>query len=200
MQKFTEHTGIACPLEYDNIDTDQIIPKQFLLSVSKIGFGKHLFHDWRYVDDEESILNKDFILNHPSYRNASILITGENFGSGSSREHAPWALLDYGIRVIIAPSFADIFKNNALGNGLLVLTLEKEEIAFLTSSLKTSDDKGIKISLVENKILAFERVFDFHIDSFYRHCLLEGLDGIALTLKHQDKIKNYEKQSKTYLV
>lgn len=200
MQKFTTHRGIACPLEYDNIDTDQIIPKQFLLSVSKTGFGKHLFHDWRYLDDEERVLNENFSLNQAAYRGASILVAGENFGSGSSREHAPWALVDYGIRAIIAPSFADIFKNNALGNGLLVLTLPKEALAFLTESLKKSEDKHIAISLVTNKVEAFGREFDFRIDEFYRSCLLEGLDAIGLTLRHSDKIKAYERGSKTHLV
>lgn len=200
MQKFTTHRGIACPLEYDNIDTDQIIPKQFLLSVSKTGFGKHLFHDWRYLDDEERVLNENFSLNQADYRGTSILIAGENFGSGSSREHAPWALVDYGIRAIIAPSFADIFKNNALGNGLLVLTLPKEEVAFLTETLKKSADKHIAISLMENKIKAFGREFAFCIDEFYRSCLLEGLDAIGLTLRHSDKIKAYERGSKTHLV
>ena len=200
MQKFTTHRGIACPLEYDNIDTDQIIPKQFLLSVSKTGFGKHLFHDWRYLDDEERVLNENFSLNQVAYRGTSILIAGENFGSGSSREHAPWALVDYGIRAIIAPSFADIFKNNALGNGLLVLTLPKEALAFLTESLKKSEDKHIAISLVTNKVEAFGREFDFRIDEFYRTCLLEGLDAVGLTLRHSDKIKAYERGSKTHLV
>ena len=200
MQKFTTHRGIACPLEYDNIDTDQIIPKQFLLSVSKTGFGKHLFHDWRYLDDEERVLNENFSLNQADYRGTSILIAGENFGSGSSREHAPWALVDYGIRAIIAPSFADIFKNNALGNGLLVLTLPKEEVAFLTETLKKSADKHIAISLVTNKVEAFGLEFDFRIDEFYRSCLLEGLDAIGLTLRHSDKIKAYERGSKTHLV
>ncbi|MDO4674697.1 3-isopropylmalate dehydratase small subunit [Campylobacter sp.] len=200
MQKFTTHRGIACPLEYDNIDTDQIIPKQFLLSVSKTGFGKHLFHDWRYLDDEERVLNENFSLNQADYRGTSILIAGENFGSGSSREHAPWALVDYGIRAIIAPSFADIFKNNALGNGLLVLTLPKEALAFLTESLKKSEDKHIAISLATNKVEAFGREFDFRIDEFYRSCLLEGLDAIGLTLRHSDKIKAYERGSKTHLV
>ncbi|AXP09234.1 3-isopropylmalate dehydratase small subunit [Campylobacter hepaticus] len=200
MQKFTIHKGIACPLEYANIDTDQIIPKQFLLAVSKQGFGKHLFHDLRYLDDKESVLNMDFNLNKKEYQNASILLTYENFGSGSSREHAPWALVDYGIRVIIAPSFADIFKNNALGNGLLTIELLKDEIQSIIDELKKSQDKNIAISLLEKKVFFKDKVFSFDLDEFRRTCLLEGLDHIALTLQYQDQIKAYERNSKNFLV
>ncbi|QOW63820.1 3-isopropylmalate dehydratase small subunit [Campylobacter hepaticus] len=200
MQKFTIHKGIACPLEYANIDTDQIIPKQFLLAVSKQGFGKHLFHDLRYLDDKESVLNMDFNLNKKEYQNASILLTYENFGSGSSREHAPWALVDYGIRAIIAPSFADIFKNNALGNGLLTIELLKDEIQSIIDELKKSQDKNIAISLLEKKVFFKDKVFSFDLDEFRRTCLLEGLDHIALTLQYQDQIKAYERNSKNFLV
>ncbi|APA58874.1 3-isopropylmalate dehydratase small subunit [Campylobacter coli] len=200
MQKFTTHKGIACPLEYANIDTDQIIPKQFLLAVSKQGFGKHLFHDLRYLDDKESVLNMDFNLNKKEYQNASILVSFENFGSGSSREHAPWALVDYGIRAIIAPSFADIFKNNALGNGLLTIELAKDEVASIIKQLKESEDKNIEISLFEKKVFFKDQVFSFDLDEFRRTCLLEGLDNIALTLKYEEQIKAYEKNSKSFLV
>ncbi|EFV1156586.1 3-isopropylmalate dehydratase small subunit [Campylobacter coli] len=200
MQKFTTHKGIACPLEYANIDTDQIIPKQFLLAVSKQGFGKHLFHDLRYLDDKESVLNMDFNLNKKEYQNASILVSFENFGSGSSREHAPWALVDYGIRAIIAPSFADIFKNNALGNGLLTIELAKDEIVSIIKQLKESEDKNIEISLFEKKVFFKDQVFSFDLDEFRRTCLLEGLDNIALTLKYEEQIKAYEKNSKSFLV
>ncbi|EAJ2539194.1 3-isopropylmalate dehydratase small subunit [Campylobacter coli] len=200
MQKFTTHKGIACPLEYANIDTDQIIPKQFLLAVSKQGFGKHLFHDLRYLDDKESVLNMDFNLNKKEYQNASILVSFENFGSGSSREHAPWALVDYGIRAIIAPSFADIFKNNALGNGLLTIELAKDEVVSITKQLKESEDKNIEISLFEKKVFFKDQVFSFDLDEFRRTCLLEGLDNIALTLKYEEQIKAYEKNSKSFLV
>ncbi len=200
MQKFTTHKGIACPLEYANIDTDQIIPKQFLLAVSKQGFGKHLFHDLRYLDDKESVLNMDFNLNKKEYQNASILVSFENFGSGSSREHAPWALVDYGIRAIIAPSFADIFKNNALGNGLLTIELAKDEVVSIIKQLKESEDKNIEISLFEKKVFFKDRVFSFDLDEFRRTCLLEGLDNIALTLKYEEQIKAYEKNSKSFLV
>ncbi|EAH8662756.1 3-isopropylmalate dehydratase small subunit [Campylobacter coli] len=200
MQKFTTHKGIACPLEYANIDTDQIIPKQFLLAVSKQGFSKHLFHDLRYLDDKESILNMDFNLNKKEYQNASILVSFENFGSGSSREHAPWALVDYGIRAIIAPSFADIFKNNALGNGLLTIELAKDEVVSIIKQLKESEDKNIEISLFEKKVFFKDQVFSFDLDEFRRTCLLEGLDNIALTLKYEEQIKAYEKNSKSFLV
>ncbi|EPZ1150236.1 3-isopropylmalate dehydratase small subunit [Campylobacter coli] len=200
MQKFTTHKGIACPLEYANIDTDQIIPKQFLLAVSKQGFGKHLFHDLRYLDDKESVLNMDFNLNKKEYQNASILVSFENFGSGSSREHAPWALVDYGIRAIIAPSFADIFKNNALGNCLLTIELAKDEVVSIIKQLKESEDKNIEISLFEKKVFFKDQVFSFDLDEFRRTCLLEGLDNIALTLKYEEQIKAYEKNSKSFLV
>ncbi|HEB9337836.1 TPA: 3-isopropylmalate dehydratase small subunit [Campylobacter coli] len=200
MQKFTTHKGIACPLEYANIDTDQIIPKQFLLAVSKQGFGKHLFHDLRYLDDKESVLNMDFNLNKKEYQNASILVSFENFGSGSSREHAPWALVDYGIRAIIAPSFADIFKNNALGNGLLTIELAKDDVVSIIKQLKESEDKNIEISLFEKKVFFKDQVFSFDLDEFRRTCLLEGLDNIALTLKYEEQIKAYEKNSKSFLV
>ncbi|EAJ2878656.1 3-isopropylmalate dehydratase small subunit [Campylobacter coli] len=200
MQKFTTHKGITCPLEYANIDTDQIIPKQFLLAVSKQGFGKHLFHDLRYLDDKESVLNMDFNLNKKEYQNASILVSFENFGSGSSREHAPWALVDYGIRAIIAPSFADIFKNNALGNGLLTIELAKDEVVSIIKQLKESEDKNIEISLFEKKVFFKDQVFSFDLDEFRRTCLLEGLDNIALTLKYEEQIKAYEKNSKSFLV
>ncbi|EAI1617388.1 3-isopropylmalate dehydratase small subunit [Campylobacter coli] len=200
MQKFTTYKGIACPLEYANIDTDQIIPKQFLLAVSKQGFGKHLFHDLRYLDDKESVLNMDFNLNKKEYQNSSILVSFENFGSGSSREHAPWALVDYGIRAIIAPSFADIFKNNALGNGLLTIELAKDEVVSIIKQLKESEDKNIEISLFEKKVFFKDQVFSFDLDEFRRTCLLEGLDNIALTLKYEEQIKAYEKNSKSFLV
>ncbi|MFQ6342322.1 3-isopropylmalate dehydratase small subunit [Campylobacter sp. VTCC 70190] len=200
MQKFTTHKGVACPLEYANIDTDQIIPKQFLLAVSKQGFGKHLFHDLRYLDDKESVLNPDFNLNKKEYENATILVSFENFGSGSSREHAPWALVDYGIRAIIAPSFADIFKNNALGNGLLTIELVKDEVLEIVEGLKKAKDKNIELSLIEKKVFFKDKNFSFDLDEFHRTCLLEGLDNIALTLQYDEQIKAYEKQSKSFLV
>ena len=200
MEKFITHKGIACPLEYANIDTDQIIPKQFLLSVSKQGFGKHLFHDLRYLDDKESVLNPKFKLNQTEFQGASILVARDNFGCGSSREHAPWALMDFGIKVVIAPSFADIFKNNALGNGLLVVILKEEEVEWLITKLNQNPDKNMEISLKYNKVLAFDKEFSFFIDDFHKNCLLNGLDKIDLTLKYEEEIKKYEAQSKVYLV
>lgn len=200
MEKFVTHRGIACPLEYANIDTDQIIPKQFLLSVSKQGFGKHLFHDLRYLDSKESVLNPKFKLNQKEFEGASILVARDNFGCGSSREHAPWALTDFGIRAVIAPSFADIFKNNALGNGLLTVILREDEVEWLITKLNQSMDKNIEISLKDGKILAFEKEFNFTIDEFHKNCLLNGLDKIDLTLKYQDEIKKYEAKSGVYLV
>ncbi|KAA6225494.1 MULTISPECIES: 3-isopropylmalate dehydratase small subunit [unclassified Campylobacter] len=200
MQKFITHKGIACPLNFANIDTDQIIPKQFLLSVSKIGFGKHLFHDLRYLDDKESVLNPEFKLNQEAYKGASIIVAKDNFGNGSSREHAPWALMDFGIRAIIAPRFGDIFKNNALGNGLLAVVLTEKEVDFLIESLENSDDKNIEISLIDKKVFAFGKEFNFEIDEFHQKCLLEGLDTIDLTLQYKEKIKAYENNSSVYLV
>jgi len=200
MQKFIKHKGIVCPLDYANIDTDQIIPKQFLLSVSKQGFGKHLFHDLRYLDEKESVLNPDFKLNQEPYKNASILLTRANFGSGSSREHAPWALMDFGIRAVLAPSFADIFKNNALGNGLLTVVLKEEEIDYLFIELEKQEDKHIEICLENKKVFAFGKEFSFDLDEFHRTCLLNGLDRIDLTLMHQKEIKDYENKARVYLV
>ncbi|MCX2683642.1 3-isopropylmalate dehydratase small subunit [Campylobacter sp. MIT 21-1685] len=200
MEKFSIHTGIACPLDFANIDTDQIIPKQFLLSVSKKGFGKHLFHDLRYLDDEENVPNLDFNLNKTEYKNASILLTRDNFGNGSSREHAPWALMDYGIRAVIAPSFADIFKNNALGNGLLTIVLANDEVQWLMDELERSENKQMTISLIDKKLSFSGKELYFDLDDFHRNCLLEGLDNIGLTLKHQEYIKAYEEKAKSFLV
>ena len=173
MQKFTVHKGVAVPLDSANIDTDQIIPKQFLLAVDRNGFGAHLFHDWRYLDDAETKPNPEFNLNKPEYKGATILVARDNFGNGSSREHAPWALMGYGFRAVIAPSFADIFYNNSLGNGLLPLKLSAQDV-----------DKIFKV--LEAKPGTFT------LDPFRRHCLLEGLDAISLTLQHEDEIKEYE--------
>lgn len=200
MEKFVTHVGIVAPLEYDNIDTDQIIPKQFLLSTSKKGFGKYLFHDLRYLDDHQKIPNPEFCLNQPKYQHASILVSYENFGSGSSREHAPWALTDFGIRAILAPSFADIFKNNALTNGLLTIELPKQEIEWIITKAKSADVGSMKICLLENKVNFEGAEFTFQVSKFYKDCLLNGLDTIALSLKHQEEIYEYEKQSKDFLV
>ena len=198
MQKFTEHTGIVVPLDSANIDTDQIIPKQFLLAVDRNGFGKHLFHDWRYLDEEETKPNPDFNLNKKVFAGASILLARDNFGNGSSREHAPWALMGYGIRAVIAPSFADIFYNNALGNGLLPLKLTKAEVDKLFVEVNKEPGVSITISLVNCTVKLRDLTFNFTLDEFRRHCLLEGLDAISLTLEHEDEIARFEKNMESW--
>lgn len=193
MQKFTVHTGVAVPLDSANIDTDQIIPKQFLLAVDRNGFGKHLFHDWRYLDDAETKDNPEFNLNKPEYKGATILVARNNFGNGSSREHAPWALMGYGFRAIIAPSFADIFYNNSLGNGLLPVKLTAQEVDEIFKVLNAKPGTQITISLENMTVDVDSLHFKFDLDPFRRHCMLEGLDAISLTLQHQEDISNYEK-------
>ena len=193
MQKFTVHTGVAVPLDSANIDTDQIIPKQFLLAVDRNGFGKHLFHDWRYLDDAETKDNPEFNLNKPEYNGATILVARDNFGNGSSREHAPWALMGYGFRAIIAPSFADIFYNNSLGNGLLPVKLTADEVDEIFKVLTAKPGTQITISLENMTVDVDSLHFKFDLDPFRRHCMLEGLDAISLTLQHQENISNYEK-------
>ena len=193
MQKFTVHTGVAVPLDSANIDTDQIIPKQFLLAVDRNGFGKHLFHDWRYLDDAETKDNPEFNLNKPEYNGATILVARDNFGNGSSREHAPWALMGYGFRAIIAPSFADIFYNNSLGNGLLPVKLTADEVDEIFKVLTAKPGTQITISLENMTVDVDSLHFKFDLDPFRRHCMLEGLDAISLTLQHQEDISNYEK-------
>ena len=199
MLQFTEHEGIAVPLDSANIDTDQIIPKQFLLSVSRQGFGVHLFHELRYLDEAETKPNPDFPLNQPCYRGATILVTRDNFGSGSSREHAPWALMDYGFRAVIAPSFADIYNNNALGCGLLNVRLEPQEVEQLFAYIYERPGASIRVSLLEMTVQAGELSFAFSLDPFRRQCLLEGLDAISLTLQHEDQIRAYEQRTPALL-
>ena len=193
MLKFTVHTGVAVPLDSANIDTDQIIPKQFLLAVDRNGFGKHLFHDWRYLDDAETKDNPEFNLNKPEYKGATILVARDNFGNGSSREHAPWALMGYGFRAIIAPSFADIFYNNSLGNGLLPVKLTADEVDEIFKVLNAKPGTQITISLENMTVDVDSLHFKIDLDPFRRHCMLEGLDAISLTLQHQEDISNYEK-------
>ena len=200
MEKFTVHTGVAVPLNSANIDTDQIIPKQFLLATTRKGFGKHAFHDWRYLDDEEKVLNPDFNLNKPAYKGASILVAQDNFGNGSSREHAPWALTDFGFRAVIAPSFANIFNHNALGNGLLTVRLSSDEVNEIITFLEQNPGAKITISLEDMYVECNGKRYSFELDPFYRHCLLNGLDSIDLTLEHNDAILQYERQAQTYLV
>ncbi len=199
MQEFKQHTGLAAPLDAANVDTDQIIPKQFLQKVSKLGFGKHLFHDWRFLDEAGEQPNPDFILNAPRYQGASILLARENFGNGSSREHAPWSLADYGLRAIIAPSFADIFYGNSLNNGLLVVRLQPEEVDALFKLVEANEGQTITVDLEHRQVRAADLCFDFVIDEFRRYCIMNGLDNIGLTLQHSDAIDAYEAKQPAWL-
>jgi len=200
MQKFETFTGIVCPLDRSNVDTDAIIPKQFLKSIKRTGFGPNLFDEWRYLDHGEPgmdnskrSLNPDFVLNDPRYQEATILLARENFGCGSSREHAPWALEDYGFRVIIAPSFADIFFNNCFKNGVLPITLSESEIDELFARAAENSPYELTVDLENHRIAdssGFERSFE--IDESRRHNLLNGLDDIAQTLQHEEKVSAFE--------
>ncbi len=193
MEKFTRLTGVAAPLPITNIDTDMIIPKQFLKTIKRSGLGKALFYEMRYNEDGSE--NPDFVLNKPQYRNASILVAGENFGCGSSREHAPWALLDFGIRCIIAPSFADIFYSNCFKNGILPIVLPKEDVDRLMEDAERGANATVTVDLEKQEITGPDGgVIRFDIDPFRKHCLLEGLDDIGLTLQKLDRIEAYEKR------
>jgi 3-isopropylmalate/(R)-2-methylmalate dehydratase small subunit len=193
MNPFRIHTGLAVPLDRANVDTDQIIPKQFLKRIERTGFGQFLFYDWRFLPD--GVANPEFSLNDERYRGASILIAGKNFGCGSSREHAPWALADYGFRAIIAPSFADIFANNCMKNGMLPVTLANEQVSELMHRAAEFDSYEVTVDL-ENKMISDRHGFSesFDLGEFQRFCLLEGLDDIGLTLKHEDVIARFETQ------
>lgn len=197
MIPFRSHTGLVVPLDRANVDTDQIIPKQFLKRIERTGFGEFLFYDWRYGRKGE--LNDEFILNEPRYRGASILVAGKNFGCGSSREHAPWALGDFGFRAIIAPSFADIFANNCLKNGLLPVVLKEAEVAALVHSALGSERYQLTVDL-EARLVKDGQSFSapFAIDDFQRYCLMEGLDDIGLTLQHESEIDTFEAQRPTW--
>ncbi|HCQ81192.1 MAG: 3-isopropylmalate dehydratase small subunit [PS1 clade bacterium] len=191
MEKFTKLDAVAAPLNMINIDTDMIIPKQFLKTIKRSGLGKNLFDEMRYADDGSEI--EDFVLNRPAYRNAQILVAGANFGCGSSREHAPWALLDFGIRCVIAPSFADIFYNNCFKNGILPIVLPQEDIDKLMDDAERGANAGLSIDLEKQEIHGPDGgVIAFDVDAFRKQCLLEGLDDIALTLKQSDAISVYE--------
>jgi 3-isopropylmalate/(R)-2-methylmalate dehydratase small subunit len=203
MEKFSVVAGIAAPLDRPNVDTDAIIPKQFLKSIRRSGFGPNLFDEWRYldhgepgVDNSARPLNPDFVLNQPRYQGAQILLARENFGCGSSREHAVWALLDYGFRVVIAPSFADIFFNNSFKNGLLPIVLPAETVDELFAAAGGGQALQIQVDLQGQKLRVAEREIDFDVDPFRKHCLLEGLDDIGLTLQHVDEIRAYEERRK----
>jgi len=191
MECFKTCAGIVAPLDLPNVDTDQIIPKQFLKRIERTGFGPFLFYDWRFL--EGLGLNPDFEMNQPRYRGATILLTQANFGCGSSREHAPWALLDYGIRCIIAPSFADIFYNNCFKNGMLPITTSDAQVTTLFHQMRTTPGYTLTVDLVACRVTASDGLaFGFDVDPFRRHCLLNGLDDIELTLQHVAKISAYE--------
>ena len=197
MQNFTTHTGIVAPLDRANVDTDQIIPKQFLKRVERTGFGEFLFYDWRYLADGTP--NPKFILNAPRYQGATILVAGKNFGCGSSREHAPWALAEYGFRVIISSSFADIFSNNCFKNGMLPIVLP--DMTVLEILQRTQENEGYKLSVdLERQIVADEigLTARFEVSEFQKYCLMEGLDDIGLTLRHEDAISRYEERERAF--
>lgn len=200
MEKFTTLTGLVMPLDRANVDTDAIIPKQFLKSIRRTGFGPNLFDEWRYLDHGEPgmdnssrTVNPDFVLNQPRYRNAAILLARENFGCGSSREHAVWALLDQGFRVVIAPSFADIFFNNCFKNGVLPIVLEAAVVARLFQGVAETPGYTLKVDLPVQRIITPEQeVIEFAVDPFRKDCLIHGLDDIGLTMQHADTIRRYE--------
>jgi len=197
MQPFKTHTGIVAPLNRVNVDTDAIIPKQFLRKIEKAGFGKHLFHEWRYSDYEGTRENPDFILNQGPYRKATVLLARDNFGCGSSREHAPWALSDFGFKLIIAPSFADIFYNNCVKNGILLAPLKSQEVDEIFTFVERNKGVAISADLPSQTVKAGGKAYSFPIDAFNKECLLKGLDSIGWTMQFQDKIAAYENKIKT---
>ncbi|WP_447833340.1 3-isopropylmalate dehydratase small subunit [Aeromonas veronii] len=199
MTGFKQHKGIVVPLDSANVDTDAIIPKQFLQKVNRIGFGKHLFHDWRFLDDAGQQPNPEFVLNQPQFAGASILLARENFGCGSSREHAPWALADYGFKTIIAPSFADIFYGNAINNGMVPVCLKEEEVDALFQLVAAKPGIEIEVDLEANQVRAGKLSFGFEIDEFRRYCLLNGLDAIGLTLQHEAAISAFEAKQPSWI-
>lgn len=200
MRAFTQHTGLVAPLDRANVDTDQVIPKQFLKSIKRTGFGPNLFDEWRYhdvgqpnQDNSKRPVNQEFVLNFPRYQGASVLLARENFGCGSSREHAPWALEEYGFRAIIAPSFADIFYNNSFKNGLLPIILAEDEVDALFQQAESSEGYQLTVDLAAQTVTRADGVqYSFEVDAFRKHCLLNGLDDIGLTLQDSDAIKAFE--------
>jgi len=193
MQPITVHAGIVVPLDRANIDTDAIIPKQFLRKTERTGFGRHLFHEWRYLDFEGTTENPEFILNRPVFRRATILLARDNFGCGSSREHAPWALSDYGFRVIIAPGFADIFYNNSIKNGILLIRLDAAIVDDLFRQVLAKPGTTMTVDLEKQIVTAPDgQQYSFDIHPFARTCLLKGLDQIDWTLQYEEKIVAYE--------
>lgn len=204
MQAFTQHSGIVAPLDRPNVDTDAIIPKQFLKSIKRSGFGPNAFDDWRYldaggpeIDNNSRRVNPDFVLNQPPFDKATILLARENFGCGSSREHAVWALEDFGFRAVIAPGFADIFFNNSFKNGLLPIALDAASVDDLFKRVASNHGLALSIDLEAQTVSCDgEKIASFEIDEFRKHCMLNGLDDIALTLQHADEIKSFEENRK----
>ena len=202
MKAFTTHTGLVAPLDRANVDTDQIIPKQFLKSIKRTGFGPNLFDEWRYLDvgepgQDNSVrpLNDEFVLNFPRYQGASVLLARENFGCGSSREHAPWALDEYGFRAVVAPSFADIFYNNSFKNGLLPIVLKDDEVDALFAQCEATEGYALTVDLAAQTVTRPDGVSHaFEVDEFRKHCLLNGLDDIGLTMEKATKIESYEQK------
>ena len=200
MEAFTVHRGLVAPMDRDNVDTDAIIPKQFLKSIARTGFGENLFDAWRFLDHGEPGMdpksrrpNPDFVLNQARYRGASILVAGKNFGCGSSREHAPWALGQYGFRAIIAPSYADIFYNNCFKNGLLPIVLSESEVARLIHDAAIGSGYALTIDLDKQVVIdPSDRVSPFDVEAFRKYCLLNGFDDIGLTLRQSDRIRAFE--------
>ena len=194
MQPFKKHTGLVAPMDRVNVDTDQMVPKQFLKWCTRDGFGRVLFYDWRYLPGEKP--NPEFVLNYPRYKGASVLIARDNFGCGSSREHAPWALLDYGFRVILAPSYADIFYNNCFQNGILPATLKSEELDELFKRTEQNEGYRLTVDLEQQTVTEDKGLrYTFEIDPFRKDCLLKGLDNIGLTLVHEADISAFEKKN-----
>jgi len=197
MKPLIRHTGIVAPLDQANVDTDQIIPKQFLKRIERTGFGQFLFYDWRFDDDGQP--RSDFVLNQPRYQGASILLARNNFGCGSSREHAPWALLDYGFRVIIAPSFADIFYNNCFKNGMLPVKLSEETVEELFQRTEAKEGYTITVDLEKCVVTDEDGLsIPFQVDEYRRHCLINGLDDIDMTLQYEEQIARYEETLPAY--
>ncbi|WP_319783162.1 3-isopropylmalate dehydratase small subunit [Oceanisphaera sp. IT1-181] len=199
MSGFKQLTGIAAPLDVANVDTDQIIPKQFLQKVTRSGFGKHLFHDSRFLDEAGEQPNPEFVLNQAPFDKAVILLARENFGCGSSREHAPWALSDFGLKAVIAPSFADIFYGNAINNGMVPVKLTDAEMDALFAHVKATPAADVTVDLEALEVRVGDLNFSFEIDEFRRYCLLNGLDSIGLTLQHQAQIDDFEAQQPSWL-
>jgi len=193
MKKFTNLNSIAAPLPLINVDTDMIIPKQFLKTIKRTGLGKNLFHEMRFDLNDNEI--SDFVLNKPAYRNAKILVSRDNFGCGSSREHAPWSLVDFGITAIIAPSFADIFYNNCFKNGILPIILPHEEVEELLT-FANDENNNFAIDLPKQEIRAGNKIYKFNVDAFKKHCLIEGLDDIGLTFQKEKEISAFENRYK----